>query len=61
LSVLVDQDSRQWGAYIIGNRNPTEYLQGIESLKTDDPELYFAVTVLWKVVSSWVYNLEEYG
>lgn len=24
------------------------------------PDVYFAVTVLWKIIASWVYDLAEY-
>ena len=32
----------------------------IEGLRNSDPEVYFAATVLWKIIESWVYLLEEY-
>jgi hypothetical protein len=35
-------------------------LPGIEALAERDPQVYFAVTVLWKIIASWVYDLEEY-
>ena len=53
-------DMRQWGAYIIGNSDQDRIINEIESLKQSDPELYFAVTVLWKITSSWIYQLKEY-
>ena len=55
-----DLDMRQWGAYIIGSSNPNRIINEIEELKQNDPQLYFAVTVLWKITSSWVYQLKEY-
>ena len=63
LSDRIDQgnlDMRQWGAYIIGNSDPKRIINEIEELKQNDPQLYFAVTVLWKITSSWVYQLKEY-
>jgi len=63
LTDRIDQgnlDMRQWGAYIIGSSNPTRIINEIEELKQNDPQLYFAVTVLWKITSSWVYQLKEY-
>jgi hypothetical protein len=36
-------------------------LPGIEALAERDPQVYFAVTVLWKIIASWVYDLEEYS
>jgi len=55
-----DLDMRQWGAYIIGVSDPNRIINDIEQLKINDPQLYFAVTVLWKITSSWIYNLKEY-
>lgn len=60
LSCLMDDDTRQWVAYIIGSKNESDYIEQIEELREKDSEVYFAVTVLWKIVSSWVHNLEEY-
>jgi len=60
LDLLVDEDARHWVAYLLGTREPAEYLSEIEDLRRRDPEVYFAVTVLWKILSSWVYGLEEY-
>jgi HEAT repeat protein len=61
LDSLVDEDARHWVAYVLGMQDPQQYIQEIEKLKERDPEVYFAVTVLWKIVTSWVYGLEEYG
>jgi len=61
LSALVDEDARHWVAYILGTQSEEEYIGEIEKLKKRDPEVYFAVTVLWKIMTSWVYDLEEYG
>lgn len=55
-----DIDMRQWGAYIIGNSDQNRIINDIEALKQNDPQLYFAVTVLWKITSSWIYQLKEY-
>jgi hypothetical protein len=63
LSDRIDQediDMRQWGAYIIGNSDQNRIINDIEALKQNDPQLYFAVTVLWKITSSWIYQLKEY-
>lgn len=55
-----DMDMRQWAAYIIGNTDQKRIIKDIEALKQNDPQIYFAVTVLWKITSSWVYQLKEY-
>lgn len=60
ISVMVDDDARRWIAYILGTQDKEKYINAIEALRSRDPEVYFAVTVLWKILGSWVYNLEEY-
>ena len=55
-----DLDMRQWGAYIIGVSDSNRIINDIEKFKESDPQLYFAVTVLWKITSSWIYHLKEY-
>ena len=60
LNALVDEDARHWVSYILGTQDQQKYIDQIEKLKERDPEVYFAVTVLWKIMTSWVYNLEEY-
>lgn len=61
LELLVDTDARKWVAYIIGMQNEDKHIKQIEILKNADPEVYFAVTVLWQIMNSWIYGLEEYG
>jgi hypothetical protein len=60
LPALVDEDARQWVAYMIGTQDRERMLPEIETLAERDPQVYFAVTVLWKIIASWVYDLEEY-
>lgn len=60
LPALVDEDAGQWVAYIIGTQDREKMLPEIETLAARDPQVYFAVTVLWKIIASWVYDLEEY-
>jgi len=60
LDLLVDDDARQWIAYIIGTQDQQRYIHEIEKLKIRDGEVYFAVTVLWKIMTSWIWGLEEY-
>lgn len=61
LGSLVNDDARRWIAYVLGSQDPARYIGEIEALKSKDPEVYFAVTVLWQIMNSWVYGLEEYG
>ena len=60
LPLLVDNDARRWVAYILGTQDPQACAAQIEQLRRRDPEVYFAVTVLWKILASWVYDLEEH-
>jgi len=60
LPATVDEDARQWVSYIIGTQDREKMLPEIETLAQRDPQVYFAVTVLWKIIASWVYDLEEY-
>jgi HEAT repeat protein len=61
LPLMKSEDVRQWVAYVIGTHDPGVYVGEIEELRKRDPEVYFAVTVLWKILTSWVFGLKEYG
>jgi hypothetical protein len=58
LKVMVDDEARKWISWIIGTQNEKKFIDQIEELK--DKEVYFAVTVLWKILSSWIEGLEIY-
>ena len=60
IGVMTDEEARKWVAWIIGTQKEQKYISQIEELKQKDKEVYFAVTVLWKVISSWVNGLEIY-
>ncbi|KJU83564.1 hypothetical protein MBAV_004233 [Candidatus Magnetobacterium bavaricum] len=60
IDAISDDDSKHWISYIIGTQGESRYINDIEKLKTKYPEVYFAVTVLWKIITSWVYKLNEY-
>jgi hypothetical protein len=60
MSVMVDDDARRWVAYILGTQDEKTLVGRIEELRARDSEVYFAVTVLWKILSSWIYDLKEY-
>lgn len=55
-----DDDLRKWVAYIVGIGKDRFVQPNVESLCTADPEVYFAASVLWQIVSSWVHDLKEY-
>lgn len=54
-------DSRHWISYILGYQDKERFIDDIEKLKEIDSEVYFATTLLWKIMSSWVHELKEYG
>ena len=60
ISNLKDLDSRHWVSFIIGTHGEERYIAEIEKLKNKDPEVYFAVTLLWKIMTSWTHDLKEY-
>ena len=60
LTVMCDENSRKWVAWIIGLQKQEKFIEKIEKLKQQDKEVYFAVTVLWKIISSWINDLEIY-
>lgn len=60
LDALVDDDARQWVAFLAGSQGQYKFVPEIERLREKDPQVYFAATVLWKIISSWIYGLEEY-
>ena len=59
-SHLSGTEFRQWISYIIGMQGEERYVTEIEKLKDLDPEVYFAATLLWKIITSWIYELKEY-
>ena len=56
LDNLNSLEARQWISYIIGMQGEEKYISEIERLKNKDPEVYFAVTLLWKITTSWINN-----
>ncbi len=57
---MSDDEARKWIAWIIGTQDQAKYISQIEQLKRKDQEVYFAVTVLWKILSSWIAGLDIY-
>jgi hypothetical protein len=55
-----DENLRTWISYIVGY-GKDKFVQGdVEAICKADPEVYFAASVLWQIVASWVNNLREY-
>lgn len=60
MDVMTDDQARRWVSWIVGTQDEAKYISQIEELKKKDQEVYFAVTVLWKILSSWVADLDIY-
>jgi hypothetical protein len=55
-----DENLRKWISYIVGY-GKDKFIQGdVEAICNADPEVYFAASVLWQIVASWVNDLKEY-
>lgn len=58
-NVIADDNHRYWISYILGMQKPSDELKGIlPHLK--DEKLFFGVNLLWTVINSWVWGLEEW-
>lgn len=58
--VGADENLRKWISYIVGY-GKDKFVQGdVETICKADPEVYFAASVLWQIVASWVNDLREY-
>lgn len=58
--VGADDDLRRWMSYVVGY-GKDKFIRGdVEAICRADPEVYFAASVLWQIVASWVNDLREY-
>jgi hypothetical protein len=55
-----DNDLRRWISYIVGYGKKNFVPDEVEAICKADSEVYFAASVLWQILSSWVNNLQEY-
>ncbi len=55
-----DENLRRWMSYIVGYGKGKFMQSDVEAICRTDPEVYFAATVLWQIVTSWVNGLKEY-
>lgn len=55
-----DDNLRRWISYILGYGKDKFVEADLEAICKADPEVYFAASVLWQIVESWVDNLKEY-
>lgn len=54
-----DDNLRRWLSYIVGYGRDNFTESDIEKLCKSDPEVYFAASVLWQLLSSWIHDLKE--
>jgi hypothetical protein len=55
-----DDNLRKWISYIVGYGKDIFVQADVEAICKADPEVYFAASVLWQIVASWVHDLKEY-
>lgn len=55
-----DDNLRRWISYIVGYGKEKFVQADVEAICRADPEVYFAASVLWQIVASWVNDLKEY-
>ncbi|MGB5138962.1 MAG: HEAT repeat domain-containing protein [Candidatus Zixiibacteriota bacterium] len=58
--VGADENLRRWISYIVGFGKEKFVQSDVEAICKADPEVYFAASVLWQIVASWVNDLREY-
>jgi len=55
-----DDNLRTWISYIVGYGRDNFAQADVEAICNADPEVYFAASVLWQIVTSWVHELREF-
>jgi HEAT repeat protein len=55
-----DDNLRLWISYILGYGKQHFDETHIETICKADPEVYFAASVLWQILESWICDLREY-
>ena len=55
-----DDEARRWIAYILGTQDGDTWAARIQPIKESDPEVFFAVTVLWQIMRSWIADVDEF-
>lgn len=56
-----DDNLRRWTGYILGFGKERFLESALEEVSKSDPEVYFAASVLWQLLESWIHDLKEYG
>jgi hypothetical protein len=57
--VRADDNLRRWISYILGHGKPRFAKSDVDAICKSDPEVYFAASVLWQILESWVDGLTE--
>jgi len=60
LLLEADENLRKWISYILGYGKDMLEDTYIDGICKSDPDIYFAASVLWQILHSWIYNLSEY-
>jgi len=55
-----DDNLRRWVSYIIGHGKEGLAEADVDAICKADPEVYFAASVLWQILASWIDGLTEY-
>lgn len=55
-----DDEARRWVAYVLGTQDADKWTVQLEPLRESDPEVFFAVTVLWQLLRSWIADVDEF-
>ena len=57
--VRADDNLRRWISYIVGHGKNRFSKRDVDAICNSDPEVYFAASVLWQILESWVDGLAE--
>jgi HEAT repeat protein len=55
-----DANLRAWISYVIGLDKKKFSEEDLKAICSKDPEVYFAASVLWQIVQSWINQIMEY-
>ncbi len=58
--VRADDNLRKWVSYIVGHGKAHLVEADVGAICKSDPDVYFAASVLWQILESWVDGLREF-
>jgi hypothetical protein len=58
--IRADDNLRKWVSYIVGHGKDRLANADVDAICKSDPEVYFAASVLWQILHSWVDGLREF-